>query len=58
MAVPIRCKMSGFTANDVKTWIWTKSIQLSRVTGETISDFVSINKTFQLRFSLDAVTLL
>ena len=56
MAVPIRCKKSGFTATDVKTWIWTKSMQLSRVTGETMSDFVSINKTFYLRFSLDAAT--
>ncbi|KAK2553235.1 hypothetical protein P5673_025433 [Acropora cervicornis] len=41
MAVPIRCQTprAGSTANDVKTWIWTKSMQLSRVTGETMSDF-------------------
>ena len=31
-------------------------MQLSRVTGETMSDFVSINETFFVRFSLDAAT--
>ncbi|XP_068735329.1 uncharacterized protein [Montipora capricornis] len=44
MTVPIKpCAMAGSaTVKDVKEWIWHKSLELSRVVGETQNDFAQI----------------
>ena len=54
MTVPIKpCAMAGSaTVKDVKEWIWHKSLELSRVVGETQNDFVSKTWEFYSVFQL------